>query len=73
MKASFKRRDVLLGGAALLASHAAEAFPVCTNTKNQICNVTKLYSVQASGIAIAKDADDIRRVLKNNNSLVSQR
>lgn len=71
MNKNLDRRTLLSAGAGLLASNAALAYPVCTQAKNQICNITDLYSVNASGIVIAKDIDDVRHMLKNTNTQIS--
>ncbi len=61
---NLQRRDILLVAGASLATATSHAFPVCENKPNEICNVTRLYSVQTENIVIAKNIDDIQRVLK---------
>jgi FAD/FMN-containing dehydrogenase len=69
--ANISKRQLMLAGAGLMTSQLADAFPVCTQAKNQICNVTKLYSVTASDIVVAKDVGDIRRILKSDTKQIS--
>jgi FAD/FMN-containing dehydrogenase len=71
MTMSLSKRQLMLAGAGLMTSQVTQAFPVCTQAKNQICNVTKLYSVTAGDIVVAKDVDDIRRILKGDAMQIS--
>jgi FAD/FMN-containing dehydrogenase len=72
MPLDLNRRSLLLGAAGsvgaagLLSSAVTGAFPVCTDAANQICNITRLYSVTSAGIITVKDVDDIRQAMQGN-------
>ena len=67
---NLKRRQIILASAGLWTSHAS-AFPICTEAKNQVCNISRLYSVNTKNIVVVKNIDDIQRVLKSNAKKIS--
>lgn len=66
-----QRRQIILASVGLWATSRASAFPICTDAKNQVCNISQLYSVDASSIVVVKDIADIHRVLKSNHKKIS--
>ena len=65
-----QRRSFLLGLSALTADQAL-GFPVCSDSSKQVCNVTRLYSVQSERVVPVQQLDDIQIVLKRSNQRVS--
>lgn len=65
-----QRRQIILASTALWGSQAS-GFPICTEAKNQVCNISRLYSVHAHDVVVAQSLADIQRVLKSNAKKVS--
>jgi FAD/FMN-containing dehydrogenase len=66
-----QRRHILLGAAAELSANVSSAFPICQNVRNEVCNVTQLYSIHAESVLEIKDVGDIQKILRAPTKWVS--
>ncbi len=66
-----KRRDVLVATASAMTGTVGLGFPVCTVGVNEVCNVTRLYSVRMKDLIVIRELQDIQRILKTGSSKIS--